>query len=364
MSGVNLFDLKNIQTTADLDPRNYVIEDKGLAKAVNMAIWLQKPLLITGAPGTGKTQLAFKVAYELSKISPQELNGFASFTEAPLIFNTKTTSSASDLFYTYDAIGHFQKKHVDEVNRNGTGGNEAYPFIQLNALGKAILQTYGRQKILSDENLKDLHLLKNFSSIVDQPKGSVVLIDEIDKAPRDFPNDLLNEIEHYEFMISELNNMRIRRATQNENEPTARIVVIMTSNFEKNLPDAFLRRCLFYHIPSPTEDALYKIVCARMQPYLKVVYKNEPEAAVEKKFNNLQEKVSKVISEFQQYKEKMMEKPPSNSELLEWIKVLEIEGFFAEDVDFKKLSPNQKTILQYTLPIIAKSKDDTEKIAG
>ncbi|MBA2563559.1 MAG: hypothetical protein H0V14_11745, partial [Chitinophagaceae bacterium] len=82
------------------------------------------------------------------------------------------------------------------------------------------------------------------------------------------------------------------------------------------------------------------------------------------KFNNLQQKLKKVIAEFQQYKEKMTEKPPSNSELLEWIKVLEVEGFFTEDVDFKKLSDNQKTILQYTLPIIAKSKDDTEKISS
>lgn len=364
MSDVKLFDLKNIQTTADLDPRNYVIEDKGLAKAVNMAIWLQKPLLVTGAPGTGKTQLAFKVAHELSKMNQQELNGFAEFSETPLIFNTKTTSNASDLFYTYDAIGHFQKKHVDQINSNGSGINQAHPFIQLNALGRAILQTYGKQKLLANEALQELQLLKNFSLIDDKPKGSVVLIDEIDKAPRDFPNDLLNEIEHYEFMISELNNISIRRAAQIENEPSARIVVIMTSNFEKNLPDAFLRRCLFYHIPSPTEDALYKIVCARMQPYLKAVYKNEPEAAVERKFRNLQEKVTKVISEFQNYKEKMMEKPPSNAELLEWIKVLEIEGFFSEEVDFKKLSANQKTILQYTLPIIAKSKDDKEKIDG
>lgn len=362
MSDAKLFDLKNIQTNADLDPKNYVIDDKGLAKAVNMAIWLQKPLLVTGAPGTGKTQLAFKVAHELGKMSPGDLNGFAEFSGTPFIFNTKTTSNATDLFYTYDAIGHFQKKHIDqEVN---TGINQAHPFIQLNALGKAILQTYGIQKILKDTGLKELNLIKNFSSLNEQPKSSVVLIDEIDKAPRDFPNDLLNEIEHYEFMITEINNLHVRRAASENGEPMARIVVIMTSNFEKNLPDAFLRRCLFYHIPSPTDDALYKIVCARMQPYLEIVYKDEGNAIVEKKFRNLQDKVAKVISEFQQYKEKMMEKPPSNSELLEWIKVLEIEGFFSEDVDFKKLSSNQKTILQYTLPIIAKSKDDKEKIAG
>ena len=363
MSDVKLFDLKNIQTAADLDPRYYVIEDMGLAKAVNMAIWLQKPLLVTGAPGTGKTQLAFKVAHELSNMNQNELNGFAPFSPTPFIFNTKTTSNASDLFYTYDAISHFQRKHVEQVNGNAPQINHAHPFIQLNALGKAILQTYGKNKIVADEKLEELQLLKNFSTVDENPKSSVVLIDEIDKAPRDFPNDLLNEIEHYEFMIGELNNnLRIRRAPVKENEATARIVVIMTSNFEKNLPDAFLRRCLFYHIPSPNEEALYKIVCTRMQPYLKAVYKNEPDAEVEKKFNNLQQKVKKVITEFQQYKEKMTEKPPSNAELLEWIKVLEVEGFFKDDVDFKKLSANQKTILQYTVPIIAKIKDDTDKI--
>ncbi len=365
MPDLKLFDLKNIQTASDLDPRYYVIEDTGLAKAVNMAIWLQKPLLITGAPGTGKTQLAFKVAHELANMDEQELNGFAPFVSTPFIFNTKTTSNASDLFYTYDAISHFQKKSVDQVNGNTAKINQAHTFIQLNALGKAILQTYGKTRITDDDKLKELQMLKNFSDLEDDAKSSVVLIDEIDKAPRDFPNDLLNEIEYYEFMISELNmNYKIRRALEKENTSNARIVVIMTSNFEKNLPDAFLRRCLFYHIPSPDEDALYKIVCTRMQPYLKAIYKNEKQEAVENKFNNLQQKLKKVIAEFQQYKEKMTEKPPSNSELLEWIKVLEVEGFFTEDVDFKKLSDNQKTILQYTLPIIAKSKDDTEKIAG
>ena len=363
MSDAKLFHLKDIQTNADLDPQNYVIEDKGLAKAVNMAIWLQKPLLVTGAPGTGKTQLAFKVAHELSLTGAKDLNGFAAFSPTPFIFNTKTTSNATDLFYTYDAIGHFQKRHIDQDLNNGTT-NQAHPFIQLNALGKAILQTYGKQQVFKNAGLQELQLLKNFATLDEHPRSSVVLIDEIDKAPRDFPNDLLNEIEHYEFMINEINNLHVRRAAPRPNEPLARIVVIMTSNFEKNLPDAFLRRCLFYHIPSPTDEALYKIVCARMEPYLKEIYKDEPEASVEMKFKNLQQKVSIVISEFQQYKEKMMEKPPSNAELLEWIKVLEIEGFFSEDIDFKKLSSQQKTILRYTLPIIAKSKDDKDKIGG
>jgi MoxR-like ATPase len=364
MPSEKLFDLKNIQTTSDLDPRYYVIEDTGLAKAVNMSIWLQKPLLITGAPGTGKTQLAFKVANELAGMNAQDLNGFAPFGAIPFIFNTKTTSNASDLFYTYDAIGHFQKKSVDNVNGNAAIISQAHPFIRLNALGKAILQTHGKAKIAADDKLMELTLLKNFDDLSDTAGSSVVLIDEIDKAPRDFPNDLLNEIEYYEFNINELSNSpKIQRAPQKDNEPIARIVVIMTSNFEKNLPDAFLRRCLFYHIPSPDEETLHKIVCSRMEPYLKAIYKNETEQSVQLKFNELKEKVKNVITKFQQYKEKMPDKPPSNSELLEWIKVLEVEGFFKEDVDFSKLSQSQKTILQYTLPIIAKSKDDREKIA-
>ena len=359
-----LFDLKNIQTTSDIDPRYYVIEDTGLTKAINMSIWLQKPLLITGAPGTGKTQLAFKVANELANLDAKDLNGFAPFVPTPFVFNTKTISNASDLFYNYDAIGHFQKKTVEQVNGGAANISQAHSFINLNALGKAILQTYGKTKIAVTDKLMELQLLKNFNDLLDAPRSSVVLIDEIDKAPRDFPNDLLNEIEYYEFTINELNNsLKIQRAPQKDGELISRIVVIMTSNFEKNLPDAFLRRCLFYHIPSPDEETLYKIVCSRMEPYLSAVYKNDTQQLVENKFNDLKKKVRSVITEFQQYKDKMPDKPPSNSELIEWIKVLEVEGFFKEDVDFLKLTHEQKTILQYTLPIIAKSNDDRAKIS-
>src|SRR6185436_17117803 len=182
-----MFDLKNIRTTADNDPKYYVISDDGLRKAVDMSIWLQKPLLLTGAPGTGKTQLASKVAYELSLLDEKKLNGFAPFAKQPFVFDTKTTCAASDLFYTYDAIGHFQKRHVEQNNSNNQQLS-AYPYISLNALGKAILQTYGKKAIRKDSALSSLQWLSNFEDLDDEPRSSVVLIDEIDKAPRDFPN--------------------------------------------------------------------------------------------------------------------------------------------------------------------------------
>jgi MoxR-like ATPase len=359
-----MFDIKDIRTTADSDPKHYLITDENLKKAVDMAIWLQKPLLLTGAPGTGKTQLASKVAYELSQLNGNALNGFAPFIGEPFSFYTKTTSSASDLFYTYDAIGHFQKRHIDASDGAADSNtvSSAHPYLQLNALGLAILQTHGKKRIANDPTLSELQKLSNFSRISDEPRSSVVLIDEIDKAPRDFPNDLLNEIEHYRFNISELNKP-VRKADPNQSP--ARIVVIMTSNFEKNLPDAFLRRCLFYHIPSPDASKLFEIVCSRMEPYLHIQYSkgNQPktEEDIKKMFADLKPKFSKAINEgFEKARSSMNDKQPSTSELLEWIKVLEAEGFFNGQLDFSNLSSQQKTILKYTLPIIAKSKEDLE----
>lgn len=352
-----MFDLKDIRTSADHDPKHYLITDEGLRKAVDMAIWLQKPLLLTGAPGTGKTQLASKVAYELASIEPGKLNGFAPFASTPFVFNTKTTSNASDLFYSYDAIGHFQKKYIDQAGSTSISSS-AHPYLQLNALGKAIMQTHGQKAIKANPYLQELQLLGNFSDLDEFPKSSVVLIDEIDKAPRDFPNDLLNEIEYYEFTINELNR-KVKRASGAD--ASARILVIMTSNFEKNLPDAFLRRCLFYHIPSPGNEQLLEIVCSRMKPYLETTYAYKSGNGVEVMFNDMRPKIREVIIEFDRLRTTMNDKQPSTSELLEWIKVLEVEGFFTGSVDFKALSEPQKTILKYTLPIIAKSKDDMER---
>jgi len=365
-----MFDLKNIRTEADQSPEHYLIKDEGLKKAVNMAIWLQKPLLLTGAPGTGKTQLASKVAYELAQFKQDQLKGFASFANKPFEFNTKTTSTASDLFYNYDAVGHFQKRFIAEQQnkadvkpieqKDDISSTAAHPYLQLNALGLAILQTHGKKAILASPALKELSHLANFDKLKDEPGSSVVLIDEIDKAPRDFPNDLLNEIEHYHFTITEIAK-KVERADPKVSK--ARIVVIMTSNFEKNLPDAFLRRCLFYHIPSPGPDDLFDIVCSRMEPYLGIIH-GQQNGDVKALFTTLKPRIRKAVDEFERLRKTMNDKQPATSELLEWIKVLEAEQFFNDEVDFTKLTDSQKTILKYTLPIIAKSKDDLQRSAN
>ncbi len=200
-------------------PEDYLPDD-GLKDAVNVALHLGQPLLLTGQPGTGKTQLAYSLAHELRLGDGK-----------PLKFETKSTSVARDLFYTYDTLGRFH------AAQGGGGSINALDYIHWSALGKAILYANEPQKVA--------HLL--------DPKKhpgrrrSLVLIDEIDKAPRDFPNDLLNEVEHMYFRIPELGNEEVRA------DSDLRPVLVMTSNSEKNLSEAFLRRCVFYCIPFPKE---------------------------------------------------------------------------------------------------------------
>ena len=162
------------------DPAGY-LPDKGLVDAVNVALLLGQPLLLTGEPGTGKTQLAYSLAWEL---------GF----DVPLIFETKSSSTARDLFYGYDTLSRFH------AAQTGEGSNASLDYLTWHALGIAILQS----RPLTDV---EQWLTKDF--LYNGPRRSVVLIDEIDKAPRDFPNDLLNEVENLYFRVPELGNARI-----------------------------------------------------------------------------------------------------------------------------------------------------------
>jgi MoxR-like ATPase len=213
------------------DPGDYVM-DQGLEDAANTALDLGQPLLLTGEPGTGKTQFAAFLAAHLGLGKPLE-------------FHTKSISVATDLFYTYDTVRRFHAAHSSQ-DKDAVDERE---YIRFNALGKAILRS------LPAAEIKDICRDRD-TDLRDGPKRSVVLIDEIDKASRDFPNDLLNELTKMSFLIPELGRTVTAQAA-------FRPIVVITSNQERPLPDAFLRRCVFYCIDPPDEARLTRILALR-----------------------------------------------------------------------------------------------------
>ena len=285
------------------DPAHYIAE-KGLRDAVNVALTLGQPLLITGEPGTGKTQLAASLAYEL-ELPP------------PLVFHTKTTSTAKDLFYRYDSLAHF---HDAQFRKQEL---EIENYITYEALGLAIL-------LLMPASEANNHLPEGLRD--KGPIRSVVLIDEIDKAPRDLPNDVLNEIENMSFQVRETG--RSFSADQ-----SYRPILVLTSNSEKNLPDAFLRRCVFYHISFPGSERLKEIVQGRLRL--------NPDFTPQMLDN--------AISHFGEIRELALKKKPATAEFLAWVRVLE-----KMRIDVKSLKPGEAEALAFTYSILAKSKEDRE----
>ncbi|RMF26838.1 MAG: MoxR family ATPase [Bacteroidetes bacterium] len=303
------------QVRRSFSPDAYIMHE-ALSRAVEAALLLGQPLLLTGEPGTGKTLLAYKVAHELSK-DPEK-----NYLPEPLVFNTKTTSAARDLFYTYDALSHFQAANVRR--ENGQAAPRTADFIELQALGKAIAMTNPQQVDRSKFN----------TELPDEPHSCVVLIDEIDKAPRDFTNDILNEIENYRFAIKEMDNYEIKRGEDHQ------IVVIMTSNSEKNLPDAFLRRCVFYHIPFPDDELLREIVHKQLGGS---TYYTE-------------EALKHLIGLFGKIRSKAVRKPPATAELIAWLRILEMQDFLSQDED------SQNRLLLQNLSILVKTKEDLDAV--
>lgn len=228
-------------------PAGYVTSpDDGLVDAVNTALILNKPLLLTGNPGTGKSELAQRIAWE--------------FGLSPLLrFDAQSLSESTDLFYRFDLVRHVAASHLARPAPDGSAHlADPLDFISFGPLGKAIL----RANPATQEHAN--FWPRAFPKISPPRQGmrSVVLIDEIDKASRDFPNDLLNAIERLEAPIREVPGRRLAAG----HDTTTRPIIVITCNLERELPDPFLRRCIYFHIPDPSEDTLRNIVRARVFP--------------------------------------------------------------------------------------------------
>ena len=229
---------------------NYVATDD-LKVAVNAAATLRRPLLVKGEPGTGKTVLAQQIADAMG---------------APLIeWNIKSTTKAQQGLYEYDAVARLRDSQLGDERVN-----DITNYIKRGKLWEA------------------------FTS----KKLPILLIDEIDKADIEFPNDLLQELDRMEFFVYE---------TQETVKAAERPIVIITSNNEKELPDAFLRRCFFHYIKFPDRDTMQKIIDVHYPDIQKVL-------------------VKKAMDIFYEVREVPgLKKKPSTSELLDWLKLLMYE---------------------------------------
>ena len=234
-----------------------------LIDAVNTALLLRKPLLVTGKPGTGKTELAERIAYE--------------FDLGPVLrFEAQSLSEANDLFYRFDYIAQLVASKLVKSDRARPEDADVMNFVQWGPLGKAILRSVPglEQQVGEEARLRSPVRGVLPGKILVAPKTdplepaeitkavqSVVLIDEIDKASRDFPNDLLNGIDRMEFRLRELGSRVVKGAGR---DSPFHPIVIVTSNSERDLPHPFMRRCVFVHIKDPSRELMAAIVRKRV----------------------------------------------------------------------------------------------------
>ena len=260
--------------------KNYITTED-LEMAVNAAINLEKPLLVKGEPGTGKTELAKQVAIKL---------GLKLFE-----WNIKSTTKAHQGLYEYDAVSRLRDSQLGDKKVN-----DIKNYIKKGTIWSA------------------------FSS----EEKAVLLIDEIDKADIEFPNDLLHELDKMKFLVYETGEVI---------SANKRPIVIITSNNEKELPDAFLRRCFFHYIQFPDHETLKKIINVHF-PDIK---KNLLQSALEIFFD-----IREVPG---------LKKKPSTSEILDWIKLL-----LVEDISVTDLKKEPKDMLPILYGALLKNEQDVQ----
>jgi len=265
----------------NFDSTSEYIASSDLSIAVNAAITLEKPLLIKGEPGTGKTELARQISNSLG---------------LPIIeWNIKSTTRAQQGLYEYDAVSRLRDSQLGDNDIN----NLEY-YIKKGKLWEAFV---------SDTK-------------------TVLLIDEIDKADIEFPNDLLQELDKMSFHVYETGNQIIAKH---------RPIIIITSNNEKELPDAFLRRCFFHYIKFPDLETLQKIVEIHF-PKIK---------------KNL---LNTALTQFFEIRETPgLKKKPSTSEVLDWLKLL-----LSEDISPNDLRNDSKNILPRLHGALLKNEQDVQ----
>lgn len=281
----------NIDRSFQADARRFVPGDE-LETAVNTAIALGEPLLITGEPGTGKTQTAYYAAYKLG-------------IEPVIHFQVRSDTAARDVLYHFDTVHYF---HDAQIIASAKGDLDKRKYVEPRALWEA------------------------FESARQKGMPRVVLIDEIDKAPRDFPNDLLHELDKMEFTVTETGETVAAPGN-------LRPVVFITSNSERRLPEAFLRRCVYHHIRFD-ESIVEQAVAARSS-----------------EFQSLGKGFVKIaLQRFLSLRQRSLRKQPSTGEFLVWLRVLAV----AADTYPKKLDEDLSK-LPY-LGVLLKDHQDIQEI--
>ncbi|MEM1182361.1 MAG: MoxR family ATPase [Acidobacteriota bacterium] len=270
-----------------------------LVDAVNVALTVGAPLLLTGEPGTGKTQVAYYLAWYFdTEIFPMAV---------------RSDSTAKDLLYRFDAVAYLHS--ANDPARDSTRA--------------------GQSSLIKDEFITRGPLWQAYGF----DGTPVVLIDEIDKASRDFPNDLLNVIDQHWFVVRELDNRRIERG---DRPPP---LVVLTSNSERRLPEPFLRRCIFHHIEFNIERVRRAV---ELRAEKSGLYRDLPADVREA-----------AIQRFMDLRSSDLNKKPSTAELLVWLLLLEARGGVTAqalaDADLRGLP---------ALTALVKDRDDLQRLGA